>query len=516
MKNINILIFGVMLVASVFNTGCKKFLKEENPSNLTPDNYFTLPEHAEAGLAAIYADTRFMCHPAAIFSFNWQLLDAPTGISRTESTENTNLSNLYTLNYDANNLHVGQWWSSLYHLIANANLVLAKVPGINPMDDAQKQKVLGQAHFLRAWAYFYAVRMWGDIPLISEPQTASSPDFLPTRNSQEDVYNLIVDDLKAAETAGLPWTDASGHASLAAVKAELAKVYLTMAGQPLNKGTSYYQLAADKALEIITYANANPTQIALFPNYGDLHNVNKENVLEQLFEIQYQDGIDPNSSLINLLPNFKPVTVYGVYGTGTTVPTQDFINSYETGDLRTKTREGFFYSDYFTNGSGALFSLGANYLFKYFDVVSYGTQNVQGIGKENLNMMNIRYAEVLLTYAEAQNEANNGPNADAYNAFKQIRDRAQLSTPSLGSYNHETFRDAVLRERWHELCYENVTWFDMVRLRKVYNEITNGFDDFEGHTNRNSNQKLQKKHLLFPIPQSEIYSNPNLTQNPDY
>jgi len=497
-------------------SGCKKFLKEVDPSNLAPATYFTTPDQAEAGLAAIYADTRFIAHGAAIFSFNWQLLDATTGISRTESTENTNLSNLYTLTYDGNNLHVTNWWIGLYHVIANANLVLAKVPGINPMDPVEKKKVLGQAHFLRAWAYFYAVRIWGDIPLITQPQTASSPDFLPTRTPQDQVYNLIVSDLQAADSSGLAWTDASGHASLAAVKAELAKVYLTMAGQPLNKGAGYYKLAAEKALEIITYANANPGQIGLFPSYGDLHDVHKENVLEQLFEIQYQDGIDANSGLINLLPNFKPVTVYGLYGTGTTVPTQDFVNSYEPGDLRAVDRQGFFYSNYYTNGSGPLFSLGAPYLFKYFDVTSYGTQNVPGIGKENLNMMNIRYAEVLLTYAEAQDQADGAPNADAYNALLQIRGRAQLSTPPLGSFSQQTFLEAVWRERWHELCYEDILWFDMVRLRKVYNEMTNGFDDFVGHVNRSSSQTLQQKHLLFPIPQSEIYSNPNLKQNTGY
>jgi hypothetical protein len=508
------IVFWVGLI--VLSAGCKKFLKEQDPTDLTPDSYFTQPEHAEAALAAVYADTRFIGRAAAIFSFNWQLLDAPVGISRTESGENTNLTNLYTLSYDGSNLHVTNWWTGLYHVIANANLVLAKVPGITPMDEAERKKVLGQAHFLRAWAYFYAVRMWGDIPLITQPQTASSPDFLPSRTAQDQVYDLIVQDLTTADSSGLPWTDASGHASLAAVKAELAKVYLTMAGQPLNKGLAYYKLAADKALEVITYANANPGQIGLFAGYGDLHDVNKENVLEQLFEIQYQDGIEPNSGLINLLPNFKPVTVYGQYGTGTTVPTQDFVDSYESGDLRAVDRQGFFYTNYYENGSGPLFSLGAPYLFKYFDVTSYGAQNVPGIAKENLNMMNIRYADVLLVYAEAQNEADGAPNAAAYSAFKAIRDRAQLTTDPIGSFNQQTFREAVWRERWHELCYENILWFDMVRLRKVYNEITNGFDDFVGHVNRSSSQALQQKHLLFPLPQSEINSNPNLKQNTGY
>lgn len=106
---------------------------------------------------------------------------------------------------------------------------------------------------------------------------------------------------------------------------------------------------------------------------------------------------------------------------------------------------------------------------------------------------------------------------DAYNAFKRIRDRAQLVTPDMGAYNQTTFREAIWRERWHELCYEQITWFDMVRLQKVYNGATNGFDNFVGHINPSSNQALQEKHLLFPIPRPELQNNPNLTpQNPGY
>jgi starch-binding outer membrane protein, SusD/RagB family len=128
----------------------------------------------------------------------------------------------------------------------------------------------------------------------------------------------------------------------------------------------------------------------------------------------------------------------------------------------------------------------------------------------------IRYAEVLLAYAEAKNEGG-GPDQTAYDAFKKIRDRAQLTTPALGSYTQASFREAVWKERWHELCYEGITWFDMVRLRKVFNETTKGFDDFVGHINKSSNQPLQEKHLLMPLGVQEMLNNPNLKpQNPGY
>lgn len=144
------------------------------------------------------------------------------------------------------------------------------------------------------------------------------------------------------------------------------------------------------------------------------------------------------------------------------------------------------------------------------------TVRVKGTAQNNLDVPQIRYAEVLLIYAEAQNEVG-GPVQDAYDAFKRIRDRATLVTPDLGTYDQTSFREAVWRERWHELCYEGITWFDMVRLRKVYNETTNGFDEFVGHVNKSSNQALQAKHLLMPLGVQEMLNNPSLkTQNPGY
>jgi len=518
------LLYGAILLGP---TGCKDFLDEEPPSNLTSENFYTIPDHAEAALAAVYADTRSIYDGAGIFSSTWQMLEAPTGTSTTETGQNSDLNNLYALVYDGNTVHTYNEWSGLYKVIASANQVLDKVPGITPMDEAQKNRVLGQARFLRAWAYFNAVRLWGDIPLITTPQTATTEDFTPSRDPQEEVYNLVVEDLKAAEASGLPWMDATGRVSLAAVKSELARVYLTMAGFPLKKGAAYYKLAADKAYEVITYANSNPGVINLFPTYYDVHSESKENQLEHIFMIQYNSLVAGNP-MENMYPNFKPVTYAGPGGTGSTIPTTSFYNSYEPGDLRAKNQEGYFYTSYYTNGNGAAFQLGAPYIFKHFNLTSSGTvvmkqeadgsittTGIAGTRNNNLNVPQIRYAEVLLMYAEAQNEVG-GPTPEAYDALKKVRDRAKLTTPELGTFNQASFREAVWRERWHELAYEQITWYDMVRLRKVYNETTNGFDEFVGHINKSSNAALQEKHLLFPIPTQERRNNPNLTQNPGY
>ena len=496
----------LMLLTTV---GCSDFLDESDPSNLTPDSFYTTAKHAESAIAAVYADARFVGDGAGIFSSNWQLLEAVTGTSTTETAQNSDLNNLYSLSYDANTLHIRNWWRGIYKVIANTNLVLENVPDID-MDEAQKNKVLGEARFFRAWAYFYAVRLWGDVPLITLPQSATSEDFNPTRSPQSAVYDQIVADLVAAEGAGLPWTDESGRVSQAAVKSLLAKVYLTMAGNPLNE-TARYADASSKAKEVID--NAGP--LDLFDTYGEVHDESLGNMVEHIFSLQYNNEVAGNP-MGNMFPNFQPVSYRGPSGTGSTVPEIEFYNSYEAGDLRAVDREGWFYSSYYTNGDGAIRDLGAPYIFKHFNVTANGTLGVPGTAKDNLNMPIIRFAEVLLIYVEASNEAT-GPNQDAVDALTRIRDRAELTTPALGAFTQASLREAVWKERWHELSYEQITWFDMVRLRRVLNSETGAFDNFVGHVNLSSDQALQEKHLLFPLPEQEMINNPNLTpQNPGY
>lgn len=505
----NVLFFGLLLC---IGSGCTKFLEEKSdPSNLSPDNYYTLPEHADAAIAAAYARTRFIGEGAGIFVQNFSMLEAVTGTARTETAQNSDLNNLFGLVYNGDNLLVNNWWNGLYNVIAQTNLVLDKVPGID-MDATAKNKVLGEARFLRAWAYFYAVRLWGDVPLLTKPiYSSADSNFAPSRTPVQAVYDQIVDDLTKAETSGLPWADASGRASLGAIKSLLAEVYLTMAGQPLNKGIPYYKLAADKANEVITNGS-----FTLFSNYGDLHSLAQENKGEHIFEIQYLASVAGNPIQPILLPNFKGISAYGTE-VGSTVPTPAFYASYEAGDQRTVDRQGFFYTSYYTEGDGALKNLGAPYIFKHFDVVAHGTLGVKGTTQSDLNWPQIRFAQVLLTFAEAQNEADGGPNTAAWNALKAIRDRAKLTTPLLATFTQNSFREAVWRERWHELCYEGITWFDMVRLRKAYKESSNSFVDFVGHTFADNGARLEQKHLLFPLPTSELRNNPNLKpQNTGY
>lgn len=347
--------------------------------------------------------------------------------------------------------------------------------------------------------------MWGDVPLLTEPiYSFTSPDVTPSRSGTAAVYAQIEADLLDAEAAGFPMVDPTGRASAAAVKSLLAKVYLTMAGYPLNLGNEYYAKAAAKAKEVIDYANENPAEIGLFDSYEDLHSIDAENRLEHIFMIQYAAGIANSNYQSYFLPNNTNITASGEVGT--TVPTLAFYNSFEPGDKRVEEKE-FFFTSYYANGNGDVFPLNRPYVFKHFDFVANGRPGTAGTGNAGLNYPLIRYAEVLLIFAEAQNEVLGGPDVDAYAALNAIRTRAELS--QLSGLSQTQFREAVWRERWHELCYEGITWFDMVRLRKVYIEADDAFADFVGAT-LSTAVTLQEKHLLLPLPAQDYRNNTNL------
>ncbi len=177
------------------------------------------------------------------------------------------------------------------------------------------------------------------------------------------------------------------------------------------------------------------------------------------------------------------------------------------GDKRIEEK-AFYYTEYTlkTNRSKTI-DIGGYFLYKHFDVQA----NLLSASSD-LNWSLYRYAELLLDYAETSNEIS-GPTTLAYEGVNAIRIRAGL-TPHV-SLSKDEFREAVWREKWHELSYETVTWFDMIRVRKGF-DVSNGtFDEFVGHQFAYG-PTLSARELLFPIPTSEMRNNPKLEQNAGY
>jgi hypothetical protein len=356
---------------------------------------------------------------------------------------------------------------------------------------------LGQAYFLRAFYYYYLVRLYGDIPLVTASINFSSPDLYPARSPKEKVYEQIISDLQEAEKSGLPNVDRSGKASLGAVKSLLASVYLTMAGQPLNKGTEYYKLAADKAKEVI-----DAGWYTLFDNYLYLHDRAHKNQGEFIFQVQYQTGIRTNEITEFITPSKIGISkLSGEYGS--LMPRSEFVQSYEPGDKRTQEKQ-FYFTQYLAKGSSTVVKQFGEYgLYKFFLEEAAGPN---GDANSDENWTLLRLPEVLLIYAEASNEVN-GPTQVAYDQINLIRKRANL--PLLTGLSKDEFREAIWRERYHELAFENKAYFDIQRTRKVYNLKTGHFEDAFVYRNE-SGAVFNEQYMLWPIPQSEIDANPKL------
>lgn len=490
-------------ILTIFFIGCSKFLDEKDRSNFTTENYFTKPAHAESSVNSIYSSLSSLYNGGDGFGGGlspWLMLEFATGLANTELGEAFDNLFMRNLTNSSDNGEGRSWWERSYKGISNANLAIAKIPGIT-MDEVKKSKLLGEARFLRAFYYYNLVRMFGKVPLITSPVDLSSPEMYPSQATETDIYKLIVEDLIIAESSGMPYLDATGRVSLGAVKSLLASVYLTMAGYPLQKGNEYYQKAADKAMEVI-----QSTKYSLFSSYDDLHASGKNNTGENIFQAQFSTLISPSYWQSAIVPYNKGISAYSAQS-GAIFADLPFVSSFEIGDKRVAEKQ-FFYRTYTLQSDRTVtIDLGNHYIYKLFDVLAQTSTTSSG-----LNWTLMRYAEVLLIFAEASNEVS-GPTAASYEAANLIRRRAQLA--DLSGLSKDQFRLAIWKELWHELCYENKTWFNMVRLRKAYNETTGAFDNFVGHA-FNYGPVLKERELLFPIPTSEMNNNSNLKQNTGY
>jgi hypothetical protein len=480
---------------------CSDFLEESDKSNFTPENYFKTAEHAQSIVNAIYAD--FRMGASGDYGGNpYFMTDFLTGTAGTKVGQNVHINKIRMAANDPDNEYSRSWWNAAYRAIANANFAIEKIPAID-MDPTTKSRYLGEALCLRAYHYFNLVRLFGRVPLVLKPVDASSPELYPEQASVEDVYKQIVTDLTAAEQTDLRWDDASGHVTMGVVKSLLGSVYLTMAGYPLEKGREYCALSAAKLREVI-----DRNAYRLFESYGDLHNEAMDNLHEHMLMVQYKSGTSVENGMQYLfLPYNLDISYYSTE-TGTIVVLDEFVATYEAGDRRAEEKQ-FYFTNYTSNADREkVVEFGGYYLYKFFDEDAH-----LRTARSGLNYPLMRYADILLQYAEAQNEADGAPSDAARACVNQIRKRAGL--PELGNLSQDEFRKAVRKERWHELAFENKIWFDMARTRKVLNLTTGEFDDYVGHT-FTYGPTLGERELLFPIPTGEMKNNKKLTQNPGY
>lgn len=505
-------------------TACNDFLKETPEAFISEDQYYKTQADAVTAVNAVYfllnsGGTSVQTPYNTLFNTGMDMAgdDEDPGPGAT----NPDVRSLAVLAHSSTNLRIYELWQQHYAAIKKANVVLEKVPAIN-FDAALKARLLGETKFLRALYYFNLVRLYGDVPLITEYQKfITATDYAVAKSSSTQVYTQIEKDLTEAATV-LPTSYSSpdvGRVTQGAAKALLAKVYLTKASQPLNIA-AHYQDAVNKAEEVLSAADggAGTYGYNLFTNYADVFLPATKNGVEHIFSAQFKSnslgqGNNENprailSSIPGLSGNYAHMVRYYTNGA------DKFYSIYKLYAPGDKRRDVTFVRSFVSPSNGRKYGLpitnsaiandSTPFFHKWWDPSSTAVTS-----ESSANVTILRYAEVLLIHAEAENEAN-GPTAKAYKSLNRVRNRAGLPdlTPGLSK---DQFREAVYLDRRLEVVYEYQRWFDLIRQKDASGKST-----FVANLQKVGKTNAAEKHRLYPIPQSELDNNALLTQNPGY
>jgi hypothetical protein len=397
------------------------------------------------------------------------------------------------LTHDATSDRVQVAWRQIYNGINRANVAIDNIPKVSG-SEVVKTRLINEARFIRGLLYFQAVRLWGGVPIVLHEATSINVESLKSKRATVDeVYTQIITDLTAAES--LPITYAAndaGRATSGAAKAILAKVYLTRKDWPN---------AILKSKEVINGGYG----YALFENFQDLFTKTKKNGKEHIFSVQFEPNQSGNGTSGS---TFQATSFTGFTATEPADIVSDvalFYDIYTAGDVR---RDVSYKKQLLNPATGTLYTFPKPIFAKYLDVTNLGTPSNVAI-----NFPVIRYADILLSLAEAINEKD-GATAEAHELVNQIRRRAfakPILTPDLTvdlvGLTTVQLRDAIREERKKEFVQEGQRWFDLVRWGTLVTEV-------KKVTAKNS---VSARNNLYPIPQSERNIDPvGLPQNEGY
>ena len=471
-----------ILIACCFSTiACKKDFIELQPiSTASVDAVYKTDKDFQDAVLGIYSVVRNQYQDFWIFGDlraddSWHALGNDAFLVSV---------NTFSMNSSAN-LMINSW-RNYYSAINRANLVIDRLNAAGS-SIANKDRHMAEAKFLRAFAYFDLVRIWGDIPMPITPISIDEGYKLPRTKADKVYSDVIIPDLQFAESKlALKYTGADmGRVTKGAAMSILGRVYLTLKDFPK---------AEAKLKEVTTMG------YALLTDYNDLFNYSKdEHHSEYIFDIEYQDGgLGLGSGYSN---KFLPKSAgslgdlfYGVKGGAgeQNTPTVEFFNAFDPADKRRDITVAKGYFD-------------ATGVFRGFLQIATFTKKylapTPAINDSKVNWKVIRYADVLLMLAEALNE--NGKTTEAIPYVNMIRKRAGL--PEYTTLTQVEARTKIYDERRFELGMEGVRWFDLVRTGRALTVM--------------APFGIKPYMAVFPIPliEVQIINNPSvLPQNPGY
>ncbi len=533
-KNIYVL---CMVAVSLLISSCNSFL-EENPLDVKDAGQFWRTEaDAQTGVNALYFGGVPYLHnidvdggwtPKATM---WGGVASGLFVDKRKDRTFTNASEGGNFNVESFDATSQKLWTEFYIGIMRANFVIANVPNMTDvLSSEQISNFVAQGKFFRAYAYFYLVKEFGDVPYIDFPYT-SLDGIYQERVPSAQIYQNIEADLLSVMDAlpNVAFYDNGGYATRPMAQTLLAQVYLQWAGAPVNGGNEYYTKAANMAINVVNggqHALIHPNGTT--PDLNSAYNIIK--TTKSSNEIIYAK--EYNQTSLNVGNSYAVRSIgtdafqWGIFKPGGDVlynaylPCDMIINSYHSSDIRGMEKQ-FFFREY-------TFSLDGETVTRTLDNVGNWAWFDEGslINGRNgdYNMPSFRYAEVLLIAAEGL--ARTGNDAEARGYLNQVRKRAGLADETASG---DALVQAILTERLHEFPLEFKIWDDIRRTR-LYPEA-DGMQSGKLRWVPLASAVIQNKPdgstkvgaipehaLLWPIPLSEMQANPSLEghQNPGW
>lgn len=490
MKTKKLLYTGCFMAASMLSlTSCGDFLDEDPKGQLNPETFYTIEDDYTAGVNTLYDkvnQTQSWTNPMYP---QWQGDD----ITANPGSNKQACAALDAFDSDGANKGVTEAWTQHYAVIKTANLIIEgseKFPG----DKAKIATALGNAHFWRAYSYYYLVRVFGKLPIITK---TNIEQFDAQPSEIEKVYELIVQDLKDAinelptgydkEPARLFGVDV--WATKQAAQSTLAAVYMSMAGYPLNKGTEYYKLAAELAKDVIT--NNGTYGFILNPDWKDVYSMGNNYNMETVLGINNDaKGWWDHDSQLSSCCRFEglgdggwgdawgEIAFWKRYPEGPRknaiyapkVTFQETITE-KIGDKevkKDKISKAVYWWELDNNGKPVvdayhpmftIFTVNAdekgNMLKQPYDYMGINYKGMVNDRRHNL----IRYSEVLLWYAESAARAGLSDLTEAKNCLKQVRSRAVTDVENVTLGDGTTVKiDNMSAAQLAEACYIEHGW----------------------------------------------------------
>ena len=542
MKKIQYIKCVAIVVTAISLTSCHDWLTEDTPGTNNRSEYFTSINTAENVVNAAYVPLAW--EYGGTYYSEWYFGDIVSddalkgGQSVTDGGDAYDMENFKT---NTNNELVLEFYRAQWQGIARCNLALEEIPKtrIDESSDTEvalRSRYMGEAHFLRAYYYFRLLRLFGGMPLI-DYVVDSSNKWAQTRATRDETFQFIIDDLKMANELLVKKStmkaDDLGRATKGAAQAMLLKVNLYRAGFLAQDGdaqgaTEAYRQAKAWGDSIITGG-----QYSLDAEFFTNFTLAGENDAESVFEIQYVE--DPTSDYgegegfsrgtFTLILQRSRSNAFGQAGWGFDKPTQNLYDEFEPTDIRRDLTILNPTDEQIETPAQEIY-LGDRYLNRKYAMYTETNGKIYHLTHDSrgpLNNKQIRYADVLLMYAEACCEL--GEIGAAKAALNQVRARVGLSSFPYTAMiqganvtfadNQNDLRQAIRHERRVELAMEAHRWFDLCRWG-IAKETMDAYIAGETSEARADYGTFQKgKHELFPIPSKEIDLT-GITQNPGY